>query len=107
MPAINEDGNYIDIGTTTTDGYYGTFSVAWTPEAEGTYKIIASFVGDESYGSSGASTAVTVGASGASVETPQIPETPLASDYIMAIVAAAIAVIIAVAIVHALLYLKK
>jgi hypothetical protein len=61
LTAIDEDGNYVDIGTTTTNGYYGTFAHAWTPSEEGIYKIIASFEGDDSYGSSGASTYVTVG----------------------------------------------
>ena len=59
--AIASDGSVIDIGTTTTNGYYGTFSHAWTPPDEGTYEIIASFAGDASYGSSAAATAVTVG----------------------------------------------
>jgi outer membrane protein assembly factor BamB len=59
--AIGEDGSVIDISTTTTNAYYGTFSYAWTPPDEGKYEIIASFEGDESYGSSAASTAVTVG----------------------------------------------
>jgi hypothetical protein len=61
LTAVDSDGNWIDLGTTTTDGYYGTFGLAWTPPEEGTYKIIASFVADESYGSSGAATYVTVG----------------------------------------------
>ncbi len=61
LTAIDEDGSAIDIGTVITDGYSGTFGHAWTPTAEGTYKIIASFAGDESYGSSSATTWVTVG----------------------------------------------
>jgi len=61
LSAIGEDGTYYNIGTVTTDGYYGTFSKAWTPPKEGTYKIIASFAADESYGSSAAATSVTVG----------------------------------------------
>ena len=61
LTAIDEKGTYINIGTATTSAYYGTFEMAWTPPAEGTYKIIASFAGDDSYGSSGASTAVSVG----------------------------------------------
>jgi hypothetical protein len=61
LTAISPDGSYVDIGTTTTEGYYGTFAHAWTPPDEGTYKIIASFEGDDSYGSSGAATAVVVG----------------------------------------------
>ncbi|MFC1486230.1 PQQ-binding-like beta-propeller repeat protein [Thermoproteota archaeon] len=61
LTAIDSDGDVINIGTTTTEGYYGTFALAWTPSEEGTYKIIASFESDDSYGSSGAATAVTVG----------------------------------------------
>jgi len=61
LTAIGQDGSYVDIGTTTSDGYYGTFELAWTPTEEGTYKILAQFTGDDSYGSSGAATAVTVG----------------------------------------------
>ncbi|UCC58831.1 MAG: PQQ-like beta-propeller repeat protein [Candidatus Bathyarchaeum sp.] len=61
LTAMAEDGSYVDIGTTTTDGYYGTFGHTWTPPDEGKYMIIANFEGDDSYGSSGASTFVTVG----------------------------------------------
>jgi hypothetical protein len=61
LTAIASDNSVIDIGTTTTSGYYGTFGHAWTPTEEGTYEIIANFVSDESYGSSAASTFVTVG----------------------------------------------
>jgi hypothetical protein len=61
LTAIGSDDSYIDIGTTTTEGYYGTFGLKWTPPDEGTYKIIASFAGDDSYGSSGAATYVSVG----------------------------------------------
>lgn len=61
LTAMGEDDSYVDLGTVTTNGYYGTFSFEWTPPDEGTYEIIASFEGDESYGSSAASTAVTVG----------------------------------------------
>jgi outer membrane protein assembly factor BamB len=63
--AIGSDGTTIDLGTTTTDAYYGTFSYTWTPDTPGTYTIIASFEGDDSYGSSGASTALVVGAAAA------------------------------------------
>ena len=68
LTAVDSDGNWIDIGTTTTNGYYGTFGIEWTPPDEGKYEIIASFEGDESYGSSGASTFVTVGPAPAEVE---------------------------------------
>ncbi|MFC1488173.1 PQQ-binding-like beta-propeller repeat protein, partial [Thermoproteota archaeon] len=61
LSALNEDGSYVDIGTVTTDGYSGTFGKSWTPTEEGTYKIIASFESDDSYGSSSATTWITVG----------------------------------------------
>ena len=75
LTAIAEDGTYIDIGTVTTDGYSGTFGKAWTPTAEGTYKIVAAFSPDESYGSSSATTWVNIGPA-ASASTPIEPEQP-------------------------------
>ena len=69
--------------------------MAWTPPAEGTYKIIAAFAGDDSYGSSGAQTAVTVGPAAQQIV---IPEQVVPPDYTMIIIAAAVAVIVAVAI---------
>jgi len=74
LTAIGSDDSVIDIGTTTTNAYYGTFSHAWTPPDEGTYEIIASFAGDDSYGSSAAATAVTVGPAPAAA-VPIEPET--------------------------------
>jgi len=103
LTAVGPNG-YVDIGKTTTDAYYGSYEFAWTPQAEGTYKIIANFLGDESYGSSGASTAVTIGAA---PEPIQIPEQIVPPDYTMAILGSAIAVIIAVAIAAVLIYRKK
>ena len=61
LTAIHEDGSVVDIGTSTTEGYSGTFGHAWTPSEEGIDRIIASFEGDESYGSSMATTWITVG----------------------------------------------
>jgi len=78
LTAVDQDGDWIDIGTVTTDGYYGAFGLAWTPPEEGTYKIIASFESDESYGSSGASTFVTVGPAPAEVE--EVDLAPLESS---------------------------
>ena len=98
LTALGSDGSSIDIGTVTTDGYYGTFSKTWTPPAEGDYKIIASYSGDDSYGSSSASTAVSVGPAPATSETPETT----VPDYTMTIVYAAIAIIVAVAVAVAI-----
>jgi PQQ-like domain len=97
LTAIDSNGNYEDVGTVISDGYYGTFSKTWTPPIEGDYKIIASFAGDDSYGSSAASTAITVSQASTTTTTPA-PAKGVA-DYTMTIVGAAIAIIIAVLIV--------
>jgi hypothetical protein len=104
LNAIGSDGSSINIGTVTTDGYYGTFSKSWTPPAQVDYKIIASFAGDDSYGSSSASTTMSVGPAPAGITFPEQPTPP---DYTMSIFGAAVAVIIAVAVVGILLYRKK
>ena len=105
LTAMSADGTYLDLGTVTTDGYYGTFSKTWTPPAEGDYKIIASFAGDDSYGSSAAATAISVGPA---AEAPENPQTTV-PDYTMTIVYAAVAIIIAVVIsvAIAVLLLRK
>jgi hypothetical protein len=102
LTAVTSSGNVIDIGTVTTNGYYGVFSKSWTPPEEGDYEIIASFAGDGSYGSSGASTAVSVGPAPATQE-PTEPQ--VIPDYTMTIIAGVIAIIIAVAIVGLLIVL--
>jgi len=52
LTALDSDGNYVDIGTTTSNGYYGNFGLEWTPSEEGTYEILASFAGDRYFSSS-------------------------------------------------------
>jgi hypothetical protein len=101
LTAMGEDGSYVDIGTVMTEGYSGTFGHAWTPTEEGTYKIIATFAGDASYGSSSATAWVTVGPE-ASTGGPIIPEpepepTPLISTEVAIIAIVAVAAIIGVA----------
>ena len=106
LTAIGSDNTVYDIGTITTNGYYGTFSKAWTPPKEDTYQIIATFAGDESYGSSAASTAISVGPAPSEIVIP--PQTavtfPPTETYI---IGATIAIIIAIAIVGMLILRKK
>jgi hypothetical protein len=104
LTALATDGSYINIGTVTTDPYHGTFDCPWTPPNEGTYRIIASFVGDASYSSSSAATAVSVGPAPTQI---QIPQQATPADYTMTIIGGVVAVIIAVAIAGIILYRKK
>ena len=106
LTAIDSTGKVYDLGTVSSNGYYGTFSKSWTPPAEGDYQIIASFAGTESYGSSTASTALSVGKAPAEITFPTQVQ-PI--DYTMTIMYAAVAIIVAVAIAVALavLLLRK
>ena len=52
LDTIDPNGNYIQIGTVTSD-VNGNYGIPFTPEVPGTYQIIATFDGSASYGSSG------------------------------------------------------
>jgi hypothetical protein len=106
LTAIGSDGTYVDLGTVTTNGYSGAFNFAWTPTKADTYEIIASFAGDDSYGSSMSTTAVSIGPAPAEIKFPE--QTP-PIDYTMTIVYVGIAIIVAVAILVAIavLILRK
>ena len=97
LTAISADGKIIDIGTTTTNGFYGTFSMPWTPTSNGQYIIVASFAGDESYGSSAASTGIIINQASASptpTSTSNIQAIPAYTMLDLGIIAAVIIAII-------------
>jgi hypothetical protein len=106
LTAIGSDGSVVDLGTVTTNGYYGTFSKTWTPSKEGDYQVIAQFAGDDSYGSSSAGTSLSVGPA---VATPSTPEIPTPVDYSMLLygILAAVVVAIVLALVAILVVLRK
>jgi hypothetical protein len=101
LTAIDPNNNAITIGTATIRAYYGTFEMPWTPPTEGTYKIIATFAGDDSYGSSAAATAVSVGAQATTSSSPA--SAIVVPDYTMTIVAGFIAIAIVVVVIGALI----
>ena len=61
LTAHSASGSTINIGTVVSDAY-GSFEYKWTPPSEGTYKIIATFAGSDSYGDSSATTSLAVSA---------------------------------------------
>ncbi len=106
LDTLDPNGNFIHIADITTDGYSGTFGYTWTPEVPGTYAVTATFMGDESYGSSFAQTYVGVGEAPepypeppeyGSAEWPEYPEpaddTPIFLGLTAAIVVVAILVV--------------
>jgi hypothetical protein len=98
LTALDPNGTVIPIGTVITNGYYGTFSCEWTPPSSGTYEIYASFEGDDSYGSSGAGTSLTVGAPSSSPTTSALTgQTDLTPVY-YGLTAGVVAIIAAIAL---------
>jgi hypothetical protein len=107
IDVIDPNNNYVNLGTATNDlSDFYNFAVNTNDLAAGpgTYKVIATFAGSNSYGPSYAESAFTVNAAPAATSPAQYPVPP---DYTMAIVGAAIAIIIVVVIVGILILRKK
>jgi hypothetical protein len=107
ISVLDSNNNYRTIGTTTSD-LYGSFGLTWTPDIPGSFTVIASFAGSNSYFPSSASTYI-------HASNPPATSTPITtaqanlattSDVAMYLVVGVIAIIIAIAIVG-LLILRK
>jgi hypothetical protein len=103
VQAMDSAGNMIDLGTVTSDAF-GNFKVAFCPDEEDVYTILASFLGSDAYYASYASTGLAVGP--APPEPEPYPEPEPAADYtpmFTAIIAAvAVAIIIGIVNLYAL-----
>ena len=108
LTVIDSNGNHRTIGTTTTDAS-GMYSYTWTPDIPGSYTLIATFAGTQSYYGSSAQTAFYASSPSATPAPTAAPVTGLAtmSGVTIGIAAAVIAIIIAIAIVGLLLIRKK
>jgi outer membrane protein assembly factor BamB len=100
IEVIDANNNRRTIGTATSDTL-GTFTLAWTPDIEGEYKVIATFEGSESYWPASAATSFVVDPA---PEAP--PEVTIPPDNSATYATySTIAIIIAIAIVGAVLAL--
>ncbi|MGZ4849897.1 MAG: outer membrane protein assembly factor BamB family protein [Candidatus Bathyarchaeia archaeon] len=110
LDAVDPNGNFVHISTVTTDGTTGTYGYTWTPTVAGDYKIFATFAGDDSYGSSFATTYATA-VNAPTTTTPTTTSAPsnlaTTSDLMTYIVAVGIAIILAVAIATVLILRKR
>jgi outer membrane protein assembly factor BamB len=106
LTTIDPNGNIIDIGTATSDSN-GNFGLKYTPQVPGTYQIIATFTGSNAYGPSGASTYLAVNDAPAATATPTPLGESTADQYFVPAIAGLFVLIIVVAIVLALLMLRK
>ncbi len=105
ISVVDANGNYRDIGTTTTND--GFFSLNWKPDIEGAYTVYASFTGSESYWPSHAITSFNVDPAGPTAA-PTEAQIQSASDmYFVPAIAGLFVLVIVVAIVLALLMLRK
>jgi outer membrane protein assembly factor BamB len=78
LTAVDATGKSTTIGTVTSDAN-GQYAFAWAPQTEGTYTIVASFGGSESYYASSAETAVAVSPAAAGSSVSPQPSTPSTS----------------------------
>jgi outer membrane protein assembly factor BamB len=92
LQAMCSDYSVIDIAWVTSD-MMGNFEYLWTPPAEDTYKILASFLGSESYYMSSDGTALAVTAA-PEEPTTEPTEEPAFTTIDLAIIAAVIVAII-------------
>jgi len=106
LSVVDANGNYRVIGQTTTDSS-GMFTYAWAPDIPGTYAVMATFEGSNGYyGSSAESSFYATAAPGATAA-PTATPTSIANTYFVPAIAGLFVVIIVVAVVLALLMLRK
>jgi len=107
IDAIDPNGNFIHIGSATSD-VSGFFSYQWTPpNIPGKYTIIASFGADNSYYASSGETAAVVTQQGSPTAAPTVTPTSVADTYFVPAIAGLFVFIAVVAVVLALLMLRK
>jgi outer membrane protein assembly factor BamB len=105
LAVIDSNNNYRDIGEAVSDAN-GRYSFQWTPDIAGKYTVIASFQGTESYWPSNAETAVAIDEA-ATNPTSTPTHTSIADQYFVPAIAGLAALIIVVAIVLAVLMIRK
>ena len=101
IDVIDSNGNYRNIGTTTSDSR-GMFTFNWTPDITGSYRVIATFAGSNSYFSSSAETSFYASAAPPTPSPYPVTTLPPTEMYFAASTAA---IIIAIAV--AVLLLRK
>jgi hypothetical protein len=104
LDAVDPNGNPEHIDLVTSEGYSGTFASTWEPKIAGQYTVTATFMGDDSYGSSFATTYVSVSEAPQATATPEPKEAP---DYSALLYGILVAVIIAIVIGLVLLFWKR
>jgi hypothetical protein len=107
ISVTDSNGNYRNIGNTTTD-LSGNFGFAWKPDIPGSYQIVATFTGSNSYGSSSSTAYFNVQEPPTSTTSPAA-ETPvsMAEQYFLPLAVFMIVAIIVIGAMLAILLLRK
>jgi hypothetical protein len=106
VSVIDQNGNYRQIGTTTSDstGYY---SFNWTPDIAGKYTVYATFAGSKAYYGSVATNSLIVDQASAQ-STPQATQGPSVADqYFLPATIVIVVLIVIVLAMLALMMMKK
>ncbi len=99
LDTIDPNGNLVHIGDVTSDNT-GSYGFMWTPQIAGTYQIIATFGGSESYGSSYATTYTGVKDTPSTTTAPTAqPATMVETYFVPAIAGLFVLIIIVLALV--------
>ncbi len=106
ISVLDSNGNYRSIGSTTSDGS-GMFTFTWCPDISGDYTVVASFAGSESYYPTSAETSFTVVEPAPTAAPTEVPPQSAADLYFVPAIAGLFVLVIVVAIVLALLMLRK
>ena len=106
LTVVDPNNNVYEIGRTTSD-VTGTYGFVFEPLVPGTYQITAAFEGSRSYGSSFATTYLTVEEAPAATPAPTPPPASVADTYFVPATAGIIVAIIAVGLLLFLLLRKR
>ncbi|MGE5532896.1 MAG: PQQ-binding-like beta-propeller repeat protein [Bacillota bacterium] len=106
LDVIDANGNYRNIGTTTSD-MSGFYSFVWQPDIPGKYTLIASFAGSESYFGASTETAFTVSEAPESTPSPTAQPTSMADAYFLPMVIGMITGFVIISVLLVLLLLRK
>jgi outer membrane protein assembly factor BamB len=107
LTAIDPNGNFIELGKTTSDAS-GSFGFAWvTPNVPGMYKIIATFAGSKSYYPSFAETYAVVAEAPPAPAEPEPAPPSMADTYLLPATAGIIVTIVAVGVVLLLILRRR
>ena len=106
IDVVDSNGNFRNIGTATSDAN-GAFSLQWKPDITGKYTVIATFAGSESYWQSRAETSFAVDPAAPTAAPTEVPPQSAADTYFVPAIAGLFVLVIVVAIVLALLMLRK